>query len=60
MHEIFDLKNDQLPTALVNKLFGEKTSWFVNEEAFGKTHMRAFEPQMLILRVIYTKLYKMT
>ncbi|CAI4881208.1 CLL_collapsed_G0025010.mRNA.1.CDS.1 [Saccharomyces cerevisiae] len=42
MHEIFDLKNDQLPTALVNKLFGEKTSWFVNEEAFGKVQTKTF------------------
>lgn len=42
MHEIFDLKNNQLPTVLVNKLFGEKTSWFVNEEAFGKVQTKSF------------------
>ncbi|CAI4064052.1 6-phosphogluconolactonase SOL3 SKDI_08G2100 [Saccharomyces kudriavzevii IFO 1802] len=42
MHEIFDLKNDQLPTVLVNELFGKKTSWFVNDEAFGKVQAKNF------------------
>ncbi|CAI4039538.1 hypothetical protein SMKI_08G2060 [Saccharomyces mikatae IFO 1815] len=42
MHEIFDLKNDQLPTVLINKLFDKKTYWFVNKEAFGKVQTKNF------------------
>lgn len=42
MHDIFDLKNDQLPTVLINKLYGGKTSWFVNDEAFVKVQTKTF------------------
>ncbi|CAL9737012.1 6-phosphogluconolactonase 3 [Monosporozyma servazzii] len=42
MHEIFDLKNTKLPTALINKLYGEKVTWFVNDEAFTKVETKTF------------------
>lgn len=42
MHEIFDLKNDKLPTALINKLYGDKVTWFVNDEAFTKVETTTF------------------
>lgn len=35
MHEIFDLKNEKLPTYLINKLYDARVSWFVNDEAFA-------------------------
>ncbi|KAL3228563.1 6-phosphogluconolactonase 3 [Nakaseomyces bracarensis] len=36
MHEIFDLKNAELPTAIINNLFTTKVTWLVNDEAFAK------------------------
>lgn len=36
MHQIFDLKDENLPTALINNSYSEKVYWFVNEEAFKK------------------------
>lgn len=36
MHQIFDLKNNELPTALINSLFTTKVTWIVNDEAFAK------------------------
>lgn len=35
MHEIFDLKNAELPTALINTCFTTKVTWLVNDEAFA-------------------------
>lgn len=34
MHEIFDVKNTELPSALVNKLFDDKVNWFIDTAAF--------------------------
>ncbi|CCD23991.1 6-phosphogluconolactonase SOL3 NDAI_0C03310 [Naumovozyma dairenensis CBS 421] len=36
MHEIFDKENLELPCALVNHLYGNKVTWFVNDEAVKK------------------------
>lgn len=36
MHEIFDLKDLNLPTALINTLYSDKVTWFVNDKAFAK------------------------
>lgn len=36
MHQIFDLKDQNLPTALINSNYGEKVTWFVNDDAFVK------------------------
>lgn len=36
MHEIFDLKDLNLPTALINTLYGDKVTWFVDDKAFTK------------------------
>lgn len=41
MHEIFDLQNTKLPTALINKLFADKVDWFVNDAAFVKVENKA-------------------
>lgn len=41
MHEIFDLQNTQLPTALINKLFINKVDWFVNDAAFVKVENKS-------------------
>ncbi|CCC69724.1 hypothetical protein NCAS_0D01430 [Naumovozyma castellii] len=42
MHEIFDLKNTKLPSALVNHLYDAKVHWFVNDEAFTKVETTSF------------------
>lgn len=36
MHQIFDLKDTTLPTALVNKLCDGNVTWFVDDAAFTK------------------------
>ncbi|CCK70332.1 6-phosphogluconolactonase SOL3 KNAG_0E00640 [Huiozyma naganishii CBS 8797] len=42
MHQIFDKKDTKLPTALVNKLFGGKVTWFVDDQAFTKVETKTF------------------
>ena len=34
MHQIFDVKNTEMPSALVNELFDAKVNWFVDDHAF--------------------------
>ena len=43
MHEIFDLKDLNLPTALINTLYGDKVTWFVNDKAFAKVENKSFK-----------------
>lgn len=43
MHEIFDLKNTKLPTALINKELGSKVEWFVDDKAFKKVQATSFD-----------------
>lgn len=41
-HDIFDNKNLQLPTALINQMFADRVTWLVNKEAFAKVETKSF------------------
>ncbi|QLG73013.1 hypothetical protein HG535_0E00970 [Zygotorulaspora mrakii] len=36
MHQIFDLQDESLPTALINRNYGSRVTWFTDEDAFSK------------------------
>ena len=43
MKFFFDLKDLKLPTALMNTLYGDKVTWFVNDKAFTKVENKSFK-----------------